>query len=155
MVEPVRTIQRASSAIGETAQHYLRDLLLVSALLNGLLVLFLFLPRVSLGNVFRVFRPGGGDDTLIRDSSRQVEPESADSTEFPRSDEAVVRQLLEEHDGQMRQSNIVEATDWSKAKVSRLLGDTVDNGEIVKIPMGRQNLVCLDGMEPEIAKPLR
>lgn len=55
----------------------------------------------------------------------------------------------------MRQSNIVEATDWSKAKVSRLLGDTVDNGEIVKIPMGRQNLVCLDGMEPEIAKPLR
>ena len=94
MVEPVRTIQRASSAIGETAQHYLRDLLLVSA-------------------------------------------------------------LLEEHDGQMRQSNIVEATDWSKAKVSRLLGDMADNGEIVKIPMGRQNLVCLDGMEPEIAKPLR
>lgn len=69
-------------------------------------------------------------------------------------DEAVVEQLLEENDGQLRQSEIVESTEWSKAKVSRLLCEKESDGDIVKIQIGRENLVCLDGEQPEIATSL-
>ncbi|MGQ4557179.1 DUF7343 domain-containing protein [Halobellus sp. GM3] len=72
--------------------------------------------------------------------------------EDARSDEEVVRRLLERHDGQLRQSAIVEETEWSKAKVSRLLGAMADDGEIVKVSVGRQNIIYLDGREPSIAK---
>lgn len=69
-------------------------------------------------------------------------------------DRDVVCQLLEQHGGQIRQSKIVEETDWSKAKVSRLLCEMEEDGSIVKIQLGRQNLVCLDGSEPELSKPM-
>jgi len=59
--------------------------------------------------------------------------------------------LLEENGGRMKQVNIVEETGWSKSKVSMLLSDMEDEGEISKLRVGRENIISLDGHEPEAA----
>lgn len=64
------------------------------------------------------------------------------------SDRERVRQLVGRNGGRMRQSEIVEAVDWSKAKVSRLLADLEEDDEITKLRLGRENLICLPGQEP-------
>ncbi len=66
-------------------------------------------------------------------------------------DEAYVESILDERGGRMKQGQIVDTTEWSKAKVSRLLSAMDDEGRIVKIQIGRENLICLAGEEPEIA----
>lgn len=68
-----------------------------------------------------------------------------------RSDEEVVRSLLGENDGRMRQSEIVDETGWSKSKVSMLLSEMAEAGELSKLRVGRENIVSLDGYEPEAA----
>jgi uncharacterized membrane protein len=68
------------------------------------------------------------------------------------SDEDRVVALLEANDGRMRQVKIVEETDWSKSKVSMLLSEMDDAGTISKLRVGRENIISLDGMEPEAAK---
>jgi uncharacterized membrane protein len=60
------------------------------------------------------------------------------------TDEDRVRHLLDRNDGRMRQSTIVEETEWSKAKVSRLLSVMDDNGAIEKLSLGRENVISLD-----------
>jgi len=67
-------------------------------------------------------------------------------------DEERVRSLLEEHDGQMRQSAIVEETGWSKSKVSMILSEMTDDEMITKLQLGRENLISLPGHEPEAAR---
>jgi len=69
-------------------------------------------------------------------------------TEFL-SDEEVVFTLLDDHDGRMRQADIVEETDWSKSKVSRVLSAMEDEERIVKVDVGRGNVV----MRPEDLPP--
>ncbi|WP_254764756.1 helix-turn-helix transcriptional regulator [Natrinema marinum] len=80
----------------------------------------------------------------------------ADETEPTReefvTDQELVRQLLEDNGGRMKQSKIVDSVDWSKAKVSRLLADLEDDGQITKLRLGRENLVCLPGHEPTASK---
>ena len=68
-----------------------------------------------------------------------------------RSDEEIVRSLLGENDGRMRQSEIVDETGWSKSKVSMLLSEMAEADEISKLRVGRENIVSLDGHEPEAA----
>ncbi|WP_222918394.1 helix-turn-helix domain-containing protein [Natrinema sp. SYSU A 869] len=68
------------------------------------------------------------------------------------TDRERVRQLLRENGGRMKQSNIVDSVDWSKAKVSRLLADLEEDGQITKLRLGRENLVCLPGHEPTASK---
>jgi hypothetical protein len=68
-----------------------------------------------------------------------------------RTDEDRVVDLLTESGGRMRQSNIVETTDWSKSKVSMLLSDMADEGTISKLRVGRENIVSLAGHEPDAA----
>ncbi|EMA52221.1 helix-turn-helix transcriptional regulator [Halococcus salifodinae] len=68
-----------------------------------------------------------------------------------RSDEEVVRSLLDENDGRMHQSEIVSETGWSKSKVSMLLSEMADEGDLSKLRVGRENIVSLDGHEPEAA----
>ncbi|MDS0476877.1 helix-turn-helix domain-containing protein [Natrinema sp. 1APR25-10V2] len=67
------------------------------------------------------------------------------------SDRERIHRLLQENEGLMKQSEIVDAVDWSKAKVSRLLSDLEENGEITKIAIGRENLISLPGHEPPAA----
>nr|WP_246084541.1 hypothetical protein [Salinadaptatus halalkaliphilus] len=68
------------------------------------------------------------------------------------TDREKVHQLIDENGGRMKQSQIVDSVDWSKAKVSRLLADLEDDEQITKLRLGRENLVCLPGHEPTASK---
>jgi hypothetical protein len=54
----------------------------------------------------------------------------------------------------MRQSEVVEVTEWSKAKVSRLLSEMERAGEIIRMQVGREKRVWREGEQPELIKPL-
>lgn len=69
------------------------------------------------------------------------------------TDQEQVQRMLEVEGGKMKQTAIVTATDWSKAKVSRLLSSMADEDEIVKVSLGRENLIFLEGATPEIVQP--
>ncbi|MFC6718250.1 helix-turn-helix transcriptional regulator [Natrialbaceae archaeon GCM10025810] len=71
--------------------------------------------------------------------------------EFMTDRERVCR-LVEENGGRMKQSEIVDSVDWSKAKVSRLLADLEEDGDVTKLRLGRENLVCLSGHEPRASR---
>lgn len=71
------------------------------------------------------------------------------SDEDPLSPEGRVLQILREKDGRVRQSEVVEMTDWSKAKVSRTLASMEDKGDISRTRIGRENVVTPPGEEPE------
>lgn len=75
-------------------------------------------------------------------SGRIIRPD--EPVEFLTDEDRVIR-LLESNGGQVRQLDIVEQTEWSKSKVSRLLSRMHDNDQIEKISMGRENLIALPG----------
>jgi uncharacterized membrane protein len=84
------------------------------------------------------------------------EPEDQSPEEIPpeflSNDERVLG-LLDEHEGQMRQSEIVEETEWSKSKVSRVLAEMEEAGQIVKIEVGRGNIITRPENLPPGAQP--
>jgi uncharacterized membrane protein len=59
--------------------------------------------------------------------------------------------LLDERGGRMKQVEIVEETGWSKSKVSMLLSEMEEEGQISKLRVGRENIISKKGMEPEAA----
>lgn len=65
-------------------------------------------------------------------------------------DDCLVERLLARHDGRLKQSAIVDRTGWSKSKVSRLLTRMADDGRVVKVQVGRENVIYLDGAEPRV-----
>lgn len=91
----------------------------------------------------------------IDQSANSSPSTSMDQTPIPDeellSDNDRVIKLLEENGGRMKQVNIVEVTDWSKSKVSMLLSDMEDEGEISKLRVGRENIISLAGQEPDAA----
>ncbi|QSG09557.1 helix-turn-helix transcriptional regulator [Halapricum desulfuricans] len=124
------------------------------------------LPWLPIGVVVLIVTGGaGGVWYLVRHNSvpssettgsEQPQAGQATETEPIESDEILsddnrVKSLLEDHGGRMRQSEIVEATGWSKSKVSMLLSDMEDEDEITKIRVGRENIVSLPGHEPDAA----
>ncbi|WP_280536601.1 hypothetical protein [Halopenitus sp. POP-27] len=66
------------------------------------------------------------------------------------SDEDRVVRILREHGGRVKQSRIVDRTEWSKSKVSVLLSEMTDEGTVSKLRVGRENVVSLEGHEPDI-----
>lgn len=68
------------------------------------------------------------------------------------SDEERVVKLLEENGGRMRQVNIVDETEWSKSKVSMVLSEMEEEGQVSKLRVGRENIVSLPGHEPDAAR---
>jgi hypothetical protein len=76
-----------------------------------------------------------------------TEPAVSDE-ELLADDDRVVR-LLEANGGRMRQVSIVEATDWSKSKVSMLLSEMESEERVSKLRIGRENIVSLNGYEPD------
>lgn len=138
---------------------------------GGLLVVGLIVLLLAGGTV-AVFRSLGSDDET--DEGAGVAPTPDDSAggaavETPTqtasasesaatvtdedllSDTDRVQSLLESNGGRMRQSAIVEETDWSKSKVSMLLSDMEDDDEITKLRVGRENIISLPGHEPDAA----
>ena len=90
--------------------------------------------------------PGAAEPSTPTESADDGMPEEELLT-----DEARVMSLLEENGGRMKQVRIVEETGWSKSKVSMLLSDMEDEGEISKLRVGRENIISLSGHEPEAA----
>jgi hypothetical protein len=79
-------------------------------------------------------------------------PDEGGSPGKPVTDEGRVVHLLTESGGRMRQHEIVEATDWSKSKVSRLLSRMAEEGQVRKVRLGRENLVTLPDAEPDVVR---
>jgi hypothetical protein len=71
----------------------------------------------------------------------------------PRTKEDEIFEVIHEHGGQMRQADLVDETEWSKATVSRLLSTLEDEGRVEKIRVGRGNVVRLTGESAEHAAP--
>jgi uncharacterized membrane protein len=88
--------------------------------------------------------PAADTESATQAQQRAPEPEQL-------SDEDRVIQLLEENGGRMKQVNIVDNTEWSKSKVSMLLSDMEEDGEISKLRVGRENIISLAGEEPDAA----
>lgn len=95
----------------------------------------------------------GGSSAASNDAS----PDEAGAVtpvanEHYHSDEERVVSLLRENGGRMKQSRIVDETDWSKSKVSVLLSEMEDDETLSRLRVGRENVVSLDGYEPEAAR---
>ncbi|QLG48196.1 helix-turn-helix transcriptional regulator [Natrinema halophilum] len=104
---------------------------------------------------------GGASSGAAKDTeqNRHAPGESDDrreSTPFSEeellTDEDRVVKLIQENGGRMKQVNIVDETGWSKSKVSMLLSDMEDDGTISKLRVGRENIISLEGFEPEATK---
>ncbi|WP_254829390.1 helix-turn-helix transcriptional regulator [Haloglomus salinum] len=90
--------------------------------------------------------------TRVADRLSDDEPESTagiPSAARLSEEEQFVVDLLRRNEGRIRQSNIVELSDWSKSKVSRLLSTMEAEGYIEKVAVGRENIIVLPGEEPE------
>ncbi|WP_458190280.1 helix-turn-helix transcriptional regulator [Haladaptatus sp. NG-WS-4] len=94
---------------------------------------------------------GGGDGGAASTEPSGGTAEPAVSDEELLTDEARVKKLLRENGGRMKQVNIVDETGWSKSKVSMLLSEMEDEGDISKLRVGRENIISLDGHEPDAA----
>jgi uncharacterized membrane protein len=100
--------------------------------------------------------PDGGDDgagavAAAGNGGTTSSAEPSVSDEELLTDEARVKKLLDENGGRMKQVNIVEETGWSKSKVSMLLSEMEDEGDISKLRVGRENIISLEGHEPDAA----
>ncbi|ELY98317.1 hypothetical protein C482_12397 [Natrialba chahannaoensis JCM 10990] len=93
--------------------------------------------------------PGAGETADAGSSGPTPDPLSEDDL---LTDEDRVVKLIRENGGRMKQVNIVDETGWSKSKVSMLLSEMEDDGTISKLRVGRENIISLEGFEPEATK---
>ncbi|MEM4779974.1 MAG: MarR family transcriptional regulator, partial [Halalkalicoccus sp.] len=61
----------------------------------------------------------------------------------PLTKEEEICRLLRQHGHRMKQSQLVERTEWSQATVSRLISKLEDEGTVTKLRSGRENIVEL------------
>ncbi len=93
----------------------------------------------------------GGDDGDAGTATETATPEPVVEEPALLDDDDRVIKLLEENGGRMKQVDIVETTEWSKSKVSMLLSDMEEDGDISKLRVGRENIISLAGEEPDAA----
>ncbi len=79
--------------------------------------------------------------------AQETDGGSMHATTLTRQDEERICQLLRSGGGVMKQSEIVERTSWSKAKVSRTLSRMEASRLIQKERVGRQNVIRLVDLE--------
>lgn len=63
-----------------------------------------------------------------------------------------VCELLEAHGGRAYQGTVGEETGLSKSATSRLLTQMEEDGQVTRLCIGREKVVCLPDREPEIAE---
>lgn len=80
----------------------------------------------------------GGDQSA---GSRASEADLVVATGQTRKE--TLLELVEAHEGRVKQVDLVELTGWSKATVSRHLSELEDDGAIDRIPIGRCKVVLL------------
>lgn len=59
------------------------------------------------------------------------------------TNETQVINLLDQHDGRLKQATVVEELNWSKSKTSRVLSEMAEEGTIEKLRIGRENVIRL------------
>lgn len=90
---------------------------------------------------------GDGDNAFPDREPRRLADRPPAASPSPKADEIV--ELLDAREGRVKQADIVAATEWSKATVSRVLSRMESNGTIRKISVGRENVITLVGAEPD------
>ena len=97
----------------------------------------------------------GSDDTVDDESGGSADgTEDADATddgppsELLSNEERVVR-LLEQHDGRLKQQQVVQQLDWTDAKTSQVIGDLREEGTVETFRIGRENVVRLPEEDDE------
>jgi hypothetical protein len=94
--------------------------------------------------------PGGGEipaqaasETPSSDGRSEDESATGEGGLPPSAvpNDSRVLALLDEHGGRIQQSTVVEETEWSKSKVSRVISTMEEEGQIRKIDVGRGNLL--------------
>lgn len=93
--------------------------------------------------------PGAGTPDQPEPTGGQDRPAEPSYELPPMTDEERVLDLLNREGGREKQVQVVEKTGWSKAKVSRVLSRMEEEGEITRIKIGRENLVCLEDHVPK------
>lgn len=135
----------------------LAGVLIVAGAVAGVFILARRQWRERFGGTVASGSDGDGDPgTAASENEHDRVPEPTADPEpspEPLTDEDRVLALLRNHGGRMKQSQIVAETEWSKAKVSRLLSAMTDDGAIDKLSIGRENIISLDGHQPEAARP--
>jgi hypothetical protein len=91
--------------------------------------------------------PAAGVDQPPASATEPPDDPFAGIDETLLSDAERVERVLEVSGGRMRQSQIVEATGWSNAKVSQVCSDMADEGRIEKLRIGRENLITLPDVD--------
>ena len=123
-----------------------------------LAVVGLLVVGLGIGSAFVWYRSSRFSERSTTDQSPSVRENISPSEtvhvseEELLSDEDRVIALIRENGGRMKQVKIVEETGWSKSKVSMLLSDMEEDDTISKLRVGRENIISLQGFEPEAAK---
>ncbi len=118
--------------LGRGPPWYRRTVLLVVVLC--VVVLFL-----SVAVVYLLFRVSDAEPpSSAKTDDPAAKPDTEAETEYDR-----VRRLCLEADGPLPQQEIVNATEWSEAKVSRVVSRLAEQEKIEKTRMGRRNLIRL------------
>ncbi|WP_115891534.1 helix-turn-helix transcriptional regulator [Haloferax sp. Atlit-48N] len=95
---------------------------------------------------------GGGGAARAQSAANNSPADGSPAAEELLDDETRVLRLLDDNGGQLRQSKVVEGTEWSKSKVSRVLSRMADEGTVAKINLGRENLIARPESVPEHAR---
>jgi hypothetical protein len=110
------------------------------------------------GVPFRDTRPsrdrasGDGADAAVNGPPGAPDSDGADTREPPvKTDEQRIIDILTAHNGRIYQRDLVDRTEWSASKTSRLLSTMEDDGRIEKIRIGRENVVTLPDTEADAA----
>jgi hypothetical protein len=136
-----------SPATGDSSGMDMLPFIFVAVILLGLVGGFA-LYSGAVENIRFPGRESPGTENSTQSKSGKTPPADAVSA-IP--DEDRVLQLLEENGGRMKQVDIVDETDWSKSKVSMLLSDMQEDGQISKLRVGRENIISKAGEEPDAA----
>ncbi|WP_257300327.1 hypothetical protein [Haloarchaeobius sp. FL176] len=92
-------------------------------------------------------------ESAVATDREAIEEESTDdSSPDDRiwTDRDEVLALVQEHDGRLKQRDVVENTDWSESKVSRTLSAMEEDNQISRLEIGREKIVTLYDEEPDV-----
>ncbi|QSG04242.1 putative membrane-associated trancriptional regulator [Natranaeroarchaeum sulfidigenes] len=91
----------------------------------------------------------GGDEASTDLSGEAIdESDSGPPSELLSNEERVVR-LLEQHDGRLKQQQVVQELDWTDAKTSQVISDLREEGTVETFRIGRENVVRLPEVDGE------
>jgi hypothetical protein len=100
-------------------------------------------PATSTGS-----RPAPGPSEPAPEPASGSDADPAVPDEEFMTDEDRVFAMLDANGGRMKQVDIVESSEWSKSKVSMLLTEMEEAGQISKLRVGRENIISRAGDEP-------